>query len=130
MRKVMLAVALFIIAVPLFSEEAYRLSGKAGNYTVTVTLDKARPVEGENRIHVQIADKASRPVRDARVAVEYFMPSLPGKPPMMDYKTTATPAGDAYETTLDLKMPGEWRAVVSITKGKQTAKSTFPFEVR
>ncbi len=75
-------------------------------------------------------DSASRKVSDARVDIEYFMPSLPGKPPMMDYHTSAKPSGDGYGATLNLTMKGQWKATVSIARPNGTEKMTFDFVVK
>ena len=130
MRLLILFFALFMALAAICSAEEYQLSGKAGDYNVVMTFGQARPVEGENRTEVAITDKASRPVTDAHVKVEYLMPSFPGRAPMMDYATTAKPLGMVYEATLNLTMKGEWKAVVTVERGKQKNTVSFPFEVK
>ena len=70
-------------------------AGKTGNYSVAVTWDKTRPALGPNRLELAVTDAASQPVPGAKVEIHYFMPSLPGKPPMMEYSTPARPIGGA-----------------------------------
>lgn len=95
-----------------------------------MTFTENPPIEGENKAEIAITDRASRPVKGAKVKVEYLMPSLPGKSPMMYYETTAKPVGDVYEVTLDLSMKGEWQVVINIAKGKQKKRVTMPFLLR
>ncbi len=121
---------LFVAAAAICAIQGYQLSGKSGDYKVAVTFTQTHPVEGENRVEIAITDKASRPVGGVQVKVDYFMPSFPGKPPMMTYATTAKPVGDVYEATLNLSMRGEWKVAVTVVKGKQKRKVTLPFEVK
>jgi nitrogen fixation protein FixH len=121
---------LFVATAAICAIQGYQLSGKLGDYKVAVTFTQTHPVEGENRVEIAITDKASRPVGGVQVKVDYFMPSFPGKPPMMTYATTAKPVGDVYEATLNLSMRGEWKVAVTVVKGKQKRKVTLPFEVK
>jgi hypothetical protein len=81
-------------------------------------------------VGIEILDTASRPVKDARVEVEYLMPSLPGKPPMMDYHTSANKVSTTYEAILKPDMSGEWRILLSITRAGHTEKATLRFELK
>jgi hypothetical protein len=130
MKHSVLFVVLFAAFVTVCWADGYQLSGEKGGYSVVVTFPQARPVEGENTIDIAVKDANSRPVKGALVKVEYLMPSLPGKEPMMNYETTAKPDGDIYKATLNLSMKGEWRAIVTIAKGKQKSTITLPFEVK
>ena len=75
-------------------------------------------------------DAAMKPVTDATVVVKYLMPSLPGRPPMMEYSTTATPAGKKYNAIVDLSMAGEWTFVIDITRAGKSEAMKFSFFVR
>lgn len=125
---------LFVVLIAAFASvcwaDGYQLSGGNGGYSVVVTFPQARPVEGENTVDIAVRDASSRPVKGALVKVEYLMPSLPGKEPMMNYETTTKPDGGIYKATLNLSMKGQWRAIVTIVKGKQKSTITLPFEVK
>ena len=88
------------------------------------------PAEGTNKLQIGVTDSASRPVKDAKVDIEYFMPSLPGKPPMMDYHAPAKPSGEGYLTTLNLTMKGQWKATISVARPEGTERMTFDFVVK
>lgn len=130
MKQLILFVAMFTAAVAVCSAEGYQLSGVSGGYKVVMNFAQTRPMEGENSVEIAITGNSSRSVKGARVTVEYFMPSLPGKSPMMDNTTTAKPDRDVYKATLHLDMKGEWKAVVSIVTGKDKETVTFPFELK
>ena len=130
LSAVMFFFALFMAVADICSAQDYQLSGKAGEYKVTVTFTQTRPVEGENPVEIVVTDKTSRSIRGVQVKVDYFMPSFPGKPPMMTYATTAKPVGDGYEAILNLSMRGEWKVTVTVVNGKQKKKVTLPFEVK
>jgi hypothetical protein len=130
MKQFVTLITILILATSLCRAEGFELTGKAESYTAKVTFLEGQPVKGSNRVRIDIVDSSSRHVTDAQVGVEYLMPSLPGKPPMMDYHTTAKRAGAAYETTLKIDMTGEWKIVLSITRMKHTEKVTVAFLVK
>jgi len=109
---------------------AYEVKGKAGEYNVQVSIDKNPPAREDNKITVVIKDKSSKPVTDAQLQVQHFMPSLPGRPPMMEYTATAKPIGDHYQTQIDLPMAGEWTVVIKIIRSGQTSSMRFTFIVK
>jgi hypothetical protein len=119
-----------MVMATFVSAKGYETKGKAGSYTVEVEFDKNPPARGENRIEIDITDAAMKPVADATVVVKYLMPSLPGRPPMMEYKTTATPEGRKYKATVDLSMEGEWTLVVYVTRAGKSEAMKFSFVVR
>jgi len=130
MKKISIALTIFFIAVGVCYAEGYRLSGQAGEYSIVVMFDKNKPSEGKNRIQIKITDIARRPVRNSLVEIDYFMPSLPGKPSMMEYRTDAKPIRDIYEAILDLPMKGVWRATMMVTTKEKHEKLTVEFEVK
>ena len=111
----------------------FETAGKAGAYTVRATFDKAEPARGENKLEISITDAGSRPVRNLHVSVEYSMPSMPGRPPMMSYKTVAKLTEDKYVAYLDFTMKGNWKVIVtaaSMTEPNQSESITFGLTVR
>ena len=130
MKWAIQTIVIFLIAAGLCWAGGYETKGKAGPYGVVATFDRAKPIEGTNKLRVAVTDSASRPVLDAKVDIEYLMPSLPGKPPMMDYHTPASPSGDGYGATLNLTMKGQWKAIISIARQNSTEKMTFDFVVK
>ena len=109
----------FIFAILFVMSEGHAANDammiqKTGEYSIRMTFDKGRPVEGTNRVKIMIRDSASRPVTEAQVKIDYYMPSLPGRPPMMSYSTAATRAGNGYEAAMNFTMKGEWKVAISV----------------
>jgi hypothetical protein len=131
MKRVLLFSMLLIIA-PSFLALAteYKIKGKAGNYNMEVKFDKNQPDKGNNNISIYIIDKALQPVTDARVGVQYFMPSFPGKEPMMENNTPASLTGDHYRAKADLSMAGRWTVIISVNRAGKTETMQFSFVVK
>jgi hypothetical protein len=107
----------------------FELKGKAGGYNVDVKMDRNPPGRGNNGINIMVTDEASRPVTDAEVEIEYLMPSLRGRPPMMDYSVKAELTGNKYHGNLNLSMAGKWTVVVKIARGGKGETVGFTFVV-
>jgi hypothetical protein len=131
MKRVLLFSMLLII-VPSFLALAngYKIKGKAGNYNVEVKFDKNQPDKGNNNISIYIKDKALQPVNDALVGVRYFMPSFPGKEPMMEDNTPASLTDDHYSAKAHLSMAGKWTVIISVNRAGQTGTMQFSFVVK
>ena len=119
---------LLILSSVAFASE-YETSGKAGDYTVRVLVDKNPLARGLNNMKITVTDGASKTVPDAQVQVDYLMPSLPGRKPMMQYSTTATRQDKYYLARIDLSMAGEWTVGVKVTRGDKTGTMKFTLVV-
>jgi len=108
---------------------SFELKGKAGGYNIDVKMDSNPPFVGNNGIDIMVTDEALRPVTDARVEIEYLMPTLGGRAPMMDYTVAAKPVGNKYHANLNLSMAGEWRVIVKIARGGKGEVMGFTFVV-
>jgi hypothetical protein len=110
---------IFFIIVFFGCVKGYEITKQAGEYKVTIALDKNLPVAGENHMTIMIADAAGKAVTDAAVSVEYSMPAMPGMP-AMNYTAEPAVKGNAYQTVLNLSMPGAWNITVKITRNDKT----------
>ena len=132
MKKLWFVTALSaLVMAPAFIAWAggFELRGEAGPYKIDVKMDRNPPVKGHNGIDITVSDKASRPVTDAEVEIEYLMPSLPGRPPMMDYNTKAKLTGNKYHGSVNLSMAGKWTVVVKVIRGGKGETVGFTFVV-
>lgn len=121
MKRVALVVCVLFLMVGLVHAKDYELTKKAGEFTVRVAIDKNPPVTGKNNMIVRIKDGASKDVTDAKVAIDYGMPAMPGMP-AMNYKTDAMLHGTMYHAVVDFSMSGPWAITVKITRaGKAQA---------
>jgi hypothetical protein len=84
-----------------------------------VKIDRNPPVIGDNRIEIEIKDNSKKPVKDARVLVNYYMPPMPRMAPM-NYRIDADFKGESYRATMKLIMAGPWIIAIKITRGDKT----------
>lgn len=125
MKKVVLVLAVMMLALSIGIAQAkdYEITKKAGNLTVVVKIDKNPPVTGINKMDVAIKDGAGKEVTDAKVAVDYGMPAMPGMG-AMNYKTNMTLKNNSYQTNINFSMAGPWFINIKINRGSaaQTVK--------
>ena len=126
MEKVLGVILVLLFVAGIAYAKDYEVTKKAGEYTVEVKIDKNPPVVGDNNMKIEIKDASGKYVSDARVAVDYGMPAMPGMP-AMNYKADAELKGDEYKAKMNLSMSGSWNIAVKISKGGKT--STVKFSV-
>jgi len=131
MKRVTLLLAVLVLLAGSISAYAkdYEMTKKAGELTVLITIDKNPPVTGKNNMTVGIKDGAGKDVTDARVAIDYGMPAMPGMP-AMNYKTAASLKDKRYAATLDFSMSGPWSIAVKITRGGKTQSVKLNVDVK
>jgi len=129
MKKMVLAAMMFFLMAGVAVAKDYEVTKKAGDYMVTVKIDRNPPVTGENTISVALKGAGGADVKDAKVAIEYSMPAMPGMPAMR-YKTDGTLKGGEYQATLDFSMSGAWDLAIRITQGTKKAQAKFNVDVR
>jgi len=122
-RLVVIMLTLLLVTGVAFAKN-YEANKKAGDYDVTMIIDKNPPVVGDNAVAVTVKDQAGKVVNDAKVVIDYSMPAMPGMP-AMNYKTDAPLKGDDYKATMNLSMAGAWNIAVKITRGSQTTTAKF-----
>ena len=120
--------ALLLTADALAARE-YKARKKTPDYVIEMSIDRNPPIVDKNRLTLGIRDKSGKEVADAKVLVNYYMPPMPGMPPM-NYKTYAKLSGNSYVVIMDLIMSGPWNIVVKITRGGKTDTARFAIDVR
>ena len=124
MKKLMLiGLAVLLSAGVVFAKD-YEVKKKAGEFDVVVTIDKNPPVTGDNGVTVSVKDAGGKPVKDAKVIVDYSMPAMPGMP-AMSYKGDAELKGTAYKVKMNLSMAGSWNITIQITQGDKVRRAKF-----
>jgi len=121
MKKVVLFAAVMMLAflAGIVQAKDYEMTKKAGDLTVVVKIDKNPPVTGINKMYVAIRDGAGKDVTDAKVAVDYGMPAMPGMAPM-NYKTSSTLKNKNYQADINFSMSGPWFINIKISRGSIT----------
>ncbi|RJQ41218.1 MAG: copper resistance protein [Nitrospiraceae bacterium] len=122
-RLAVLTIILLLTAGIAYAKD-YEVKKKAGDYDVTVKIDKNPPVVGDNNITIDIKDASGKNVTNAAVRVEYSMPAMPGMP-AMNYKTDTELKGKEYKGKMNLSMSGAWNIAVKITSGGKTTTVKF-----
>jgi YtkA-like len=107
----------------------YRARKKTPNYSLEMSIDRNPPIVDKNRLTLEIRDNSGREVADAKVLVNYYMPPMPGMPPM-NYKAFAKSSGNSYIVIMDLIMSGPWNIIVKITRAGKTDTARFAIDVR
>jgi hypothetical protein len=107
----------------------YKVRRTMEGHTLDITLNRNPPIMGKNDIRIEIKDDRGQFIINSLVTVNYYMPPMPGMPPM-NYTLKATPVGSGYVATMDFIMTGPWNIVVKApTAGKQL-RLTVPIDVR
>ena len=126
MKKVLAAAVMVLVLAGVAFAKSYEVKKKAGENSVTVTIDKNPPVVGDNGVTIAITDSAGKAVTDAKVRLDYSMPAMPGMP-AMSYKTDSKQEGSVYKAKMSLSMGGSWNIAVKVSlKGKM---STIRFSI-
>jgi hypothetical protein len=129
MKKFAAVVLIMLVTAGVAFAKDYEVRKKAGDYDVTVTINRNPPVVGDNDVTVEIKDKAGHHVKDGKVIVDYSMPAMPGMPPM-NYKTDAVLKGDVFAATMNLSMAGPWNVVVKISREGKTSNLKFTIDAK
>jgi hypothetical protein len=128
MKKIILVSMLVFLAAGFAYAKDFEITKKAGPYTVVVKMDKNPPVMGDNGITITIKDAAGKAVKDAKIAVDYDMPAMPGMPAMA-YKGQPQLKGDSYRGTINFSMGGSWTVKIKITRAGKTDSLKFTVDV-
>ncbi len=129
MKKSAVIAMVLLLAAGFAYAKDYEVQKKAGEYDVTVRIDRNPPVVGDNNVAIEIKGAGGHHVKDAQVKVEYSMPAMPGMPPM-NYKTDAVLKGDVYKATLGLSMAGSWNITVKIAREGKTSNMKFTVDAK
>jgi len=62
---------------------------------------------GDNQVEIEIKDDSHKPVQDAKILVNYYMPPMPRMAPM-NYRVKAVWSKESYRAKLDIIMAGPW----------------------
>lgn len=129
MRKLALIGFSLMMAVVTADAKDLELKKKAGELEVKLTLKQNPPVVGNNDVTVELKDSSGKAVTDAKVAVNYSMPAMPGMPPM-NYKADAMFHGNQYHARMDLSMAGPWNIEVKVTRAGKTVSAKFNVDAK
>ena len=127
-KKFFVVTLIILLTTGLALAKAYEVNKKAGEYSVQIKMDKNPPSVGMNNMEIAVTDKSGKPVKDAKVSVDYGMAAMPGMPAMA-YKADAVNQGDQYRAALNISMKGPWYVTIKIASQGKTASTKFTFDV-
>ena len=109
---------------------AYEAQKTTGGLTITLSAGSYPLVKGDNELSVKVTDGSGKAVTDAKVAVRFHMPPMPGMAPMST-KTEAILKGDVYRFSANPAMEGTWKAEITVVRsGKSPVTATFNLDAR
>jgi hypothetical protein len=103
-------------------------SKKAGDYVVSILIDRNPPILGINNLEVDIRGADGAAVTDAKVLVNYYMPPMPRMAPM-NYRVDAPFREGKYRVAMNFIMEGPWYIVVKINHAGKNASARFNVNV-
>jgi RND family efflux transporter MFP subunit len=88
---------------------------------ITFTTVPDPPKTGENQLEATVKDASGKPIDDAEVSVQFFMPAMPTmNMPAMRSEAKLSPAGGGvYRGMGQVMMAGRWDTTVTVTRGGQ-----------
>jgi hypothetical protein len=131
MKNLLSFTVLFLILITVSPAKAFDTMASSRSYRAHVIFQNSGPVKGTNRVRIDVTDKSGNTVANSLIGIEYLMPSLPGRKPMMSYRTTARALDGSYETSLDLTMSGEWKIIIRVAvPPKRAERMSFGIVVK
>jgi Cu(I)/Ag(I) efflux system membrane fusion protein/cobalt-zinc-cadmium efflux system membrane fusion protein len=102
---------------------ATALSGGQLDIVFRTTPDP--PKTGENSFEVTVKDAKGKPIADADVSVQFYMPPMPtmNMPAMRNTVKVAPAGGGVYRGSGEVMMGGRWDVTVSVTSQGQSLGS-------
>jgi len=93
----------------------------AAKVDIAFRTDPDPPRAGDNRFEVFVKDAAGKPIDDAEVTVQLYMPAMPTMSmPAMRSEARLSPAGNGvYRGTGPVMMAGRWDATVIVSRNGQ-----------
>ena len=123
-----LAFLILVLTMDIAYPKDLEVKKKAGQYDVEVKIDRNPPIIGDNSIEIEI-NKAGKPVTDAKVLINYYMPPMPRMAPM-NYKTDAKLKKDKYKATMNFIMAGPWYISIIINHEGKISTTKFNIDTR
>ena len=79
------------------------------------------PKTGDNQLEATVKDASGKPIDDAEVSVQFFMPAMPtmNMPAMRSEAKLAPAGGGVYRGNGQVMMAGRWDATVTVARGGQ-----------
>ena len=95
------------------------MPGATAQLDITFRTVPDPPKTGDNQLEATVKDATGKPIDDAEVLVQFFMPAMPTmNMPAMRSEAKLSPAGSGtYRGAGQVMMAGRWTATVTVTRG-------------
>jgi Cu(I)/Ag(I) efflux system membrane fusion protein len=92
---------------------------------VTLRIQPDPPKVGQNQLEVTVKNAAGKPIDDAQVSVQFYMPAMPtmNMPAMRNEVKLMAAGGGVYRGSGEIMMAARWDATVTVTRGGQRIAS-------
>jgi hypothetical protein len=127
--KAVIVFLCLVVFAPTALGRDFTVRRNVDGYTFDIAIDRNPPVLGLNGLKVEVKDAQGKNVVNIPLTVNYYMPPMPGMPPM-NYTVNALPRGNGYGVTMDLIMRGPWNIVIRATVQGKLLRITVPIDVR
>lgn len=124
MRKKFLLILILLFVAGMASAKSYEVKKMAGEYEVEVRIDRSPPIVGDNQIEIEVKDARGKPVTDAKILINYYMPPMPRMAPM-NYTTDAKLKGEKYRAKMSFIMSGPWIIAIKMNVGGKVSTAKF-----
>ena len=121
LKRATILIAILFLSASLAYARGLEVKKKAGDYEVEIKIDKNPPIVGDNHIEIGIKN-TGKPVTDAKVLVNYYMPPMPRMAPM-NYKIDAKLKKEKYQATMNFIMAGPWYIAIIINHDGKVTKT-------
>lgn len=124
-------IALIVVTASLAGcTKGYESEKTAGELVIMLEAGRYPLVKGKNAMSITVTDTAGKTVIDAAVQARYYMPAVPGMPPI-EFNTAAVQKGKGYEFSANIPVQGAWKIDVLVTQpGKEIVTATFTINAR
>ena len=129
MTKLIPFILILCLVAGIAYAKGYEAKKKVGEYEAEVRMDRNPPSLGDNNIEIEIKDARGKPLTEAKVLVNYYMPPMPRMAPM-NYKTDAKLKGEKYRATMNFIMSGPWIIALKINHGGKISTAKFNIDAQ
>ena len=126
---ILFAVCILLLTGSFAAARELRLKKNIEGYSLEAAFSQNPPIVGRNDVMVVVTDPSGKSVANASVTVNYFMPPMPGMPPM-NYTAKATFRNGGYGTSMDLIMRGPWNIAIKAGVGQKQLRMNVLIDVR
>ena len=124
MKKSLVSLLVLFLVVGTAFAKGYEVKRMVGEYQAEVRMDRNPPSLGDNNIEIEIKDTGGKPLKEARVLVNYYMPPMPRMVPM-NYTTDAKLKGEKYRAKMNFIMSGPWIIAIKISHAGKISTAKF-----